>query len=157
MKTHPFIPTEKEKQGRDRWLLAWQDINYTALMQLSRSGSFAVTLSAHWTQLIVFLGVLFSERSWFHSTLAWCFFCFCFFIWAGKSMEQNDGAVGVLAQWWTGSAHHSRAGLSGGCAWEELYMYALLQQSHWLREGSARWCGSYDWGKTVHAPSFLYE
>lgn len=60
-------------------------------MQLSRSGSFAVTLSAHWTQLIVFLGVLFSERSWFHSTLAWCFFFFFFYL----SREING------TEWWS--------------------------------------------------------
>ena len=48
-------------------------------MQLSRSGLFAVTLSAHRTQLIVLLEVLFSDGSWFHSTLAWLFYFILFY------------------------------------------------------------------------------
>lgn len=39
---------------------------------------------------------------------------------------------------WDGPAvsHLSRSGLSGACAWEELYLYALLQPSHWVRGGT---------------------
>lgn len=128
-----------------RLLLAWQDITLH-WCGYERSGSFKKTPSSYLTQLSVILEVLLPslfislDGGWFSEEKK-------------KINETEWWSCGSFSTEMNRESSISCSGLSGGWAWEELYLNALLQRSYWLmwRLCSVAWVAPL---RTVHYPSF---